>query len=203
MNRGDRRELIFMDDADRRRFVETLAEVCAKTGWEVHAFVLTPNHFHLVVETPQPNLVAGMKDEMVAGHLHQPLQPPACACLRAALCMAQTGRTQTGRHKLFGHLFSGRYKSLIVDGSGAHERAAGAGALRRGAGADGRSAGRTDHRGGIAATAVVGSRAEGPGQGDARKVAVAVRLRRETTMKLKWISQHLKMGAWTHLNKRL
>src|SRR6266478_3646521 len=61
MNRGDRREPIFKDDADRRRFVETLAEACAKTGWQVHAYVLMPNHFHLVVETPQPNLVAGMK----------------------------------------------------------------------------------------------------------------------------------------------
>jgi REP element-mobilizing transposase RayT len=61
MNRGDRRELIFMDDADRQRFVETLGEVCAKTGWQVHAYVLMPNHFHWVVETPQPNLVTGMK----------------------------------------------------------------------------------------------------------------------------------------------
>jgi REP element-mobilizing transposase RayT len=60
MNRGDRRELIFMDDADRQRFVETLGEVCAKTGWQVHAYVLMSNHFHWVVETP-PNLVAGMK----------------------------------------------------------------------------------------------------------------------------------------------
>jgi len=32
MNRGDRRELIFMDDADRQRFVDTLGEACAKTG---------------------------------------------------------------------------------------------------------------------------------------------------------------------------
>ena len=61
MNRGDRRELIFMDDADRQRFVEMLGEVCAKTGWQVHSYVLMSNHFHLVVETPQPNLVAGMK----------------------------------------------------------------------------------------------------------------------------------------------
>ena len=61
MNRGDRRELIFMDDADRQRFVEMLGEVCAKTGWQVHSYVLMPNHFHLVAETPQPNLVAGMK----------------------------------------------------------------------------------------------------------------------------------------------
>ena len=61
MNRGDRRELIFMDDADRQRFVETLGEACAKTGWQIHAYVVMPNHFHWVVETPQPNLVAGMK----------------------------------------------------------------------------------------------------------------------------------------------
>ena len=40
MNRGDRRELIFIDDADRQRFVDTLGEVCAKTGWQVHAYVL-------------------------------------------------------------------------------------------------------------------------------------------------------------------
>ena len=61
VNCGDRREAIFHDDADRKRFVETLAESCAKTAWRVHAYVLMPNHFHLVVETPQANLVAGMK----------------------------------------------------------------------------------------------------------------------------------------------
>ena len=95
MNRGDRRERIFVDDADRQRFVETLGEACAKTGWQVHAYVLMPNHFHVVVETPQPNLVAGMK----------------------WLLGTYTSRFNR-RHKLFGHLFSGRYKSLIVDGSG-------------------------------------------------------------------------------------
>ena len=95
MNHADRRELIFMDDADRQRFVDTLGEVCAKTGWQVHAYVLMPNHFHWVVETPQPNLVAGMK----------------------WLLGTYTSRFNR-RHKLFGHLFSGRYKSLIVDGSG-------------------------------------------------------------------------------------
>jgi REP element-mobilizing transposase RayT len=95
MNRGDRRELIFVDDADRQRFVDTLGEVCAKTGWQVHAYVLMLNHFHWVVETPQPNWVAGMK----------------------WLLGTDTSRLNR-RHKLFGHLFSGRYKSLIVDGSG-------------------------------------------------------------------------------------
>ena len=61
MNRGDRREPIFKDDADREHFLETLGQACAKTGWHVHAYCLMPNHFHLVVETPQANLVAGMK----------------------------------------------------------------------------------------------------------------------------------------------
>jgi REP element-mobilizing transposase RayT len=95
MNRGDRREPIFKDDKDRVLFLETLAECCGKTGWEVHALCLMGNHFHLVVETPQGNLVAGMK----------------------WLLGTYTGRFNR-RHKLFGHLFSGRYKALIVDSSG-------------------------------------------------------------------------------------
>ena len=61
MNRGDRREPIFKDDRDRQRFLETLGEACAKTGWQVHAYCLMRNHFHLVIETPQANLAAGMK----------------------------------------------------------------------------------------------------------------------------------------------
>lgn len=95
MNRGDRREAIFKDDKDREIFLSTLAEACGKTGWEVHALCLMGNHFHLVVETPQGNLVAGMK----------------------WLLGTYTGRFNR-RHKLFGHLFSGRYKALVVDGSG-------------------------------------------------------------------------------------
>jgi len=61
INHGDRREDIFRDDADRIRFLETLGEACGKTGWHVLAYCLMPNHFHLVVETLQVNLVAGMK----------------------------------------------------------------------------------------------------------------------------------------------
>ena len=52
MNRGDRREPIFQDDADRQRFLETLGEVCRKTVWQIHACCLMENHFHLVLETP-------------------------------------------------------------------------------------------------------------------------------------------------------
>jgi REP element-mobilizing transposase RayT len=56
MNRGDRREDIFVDERDRARFMETLGEACMKTDWQVHGYCLMCNHFHLVIETPQPNL---------------------------------------------------------------------------------------------------------------------------------------------------
>ena len=61
LDRGDRREAIFQDEADRRRFLETLGEACARAGWRVHAFVLMSNHYHLMIETPQANLAAGMR----------------------------------------------------------------------------------------------------------------------------------------------
>ena len=95
MNRGDQRDDIFKDDQDRLRFLATLGEACAKTEWQIHAWCLMRNHFHLVIETPQPNLVAGMK----------------------FLLGVYTKRFNI-RHKLCGHLFAGRYKSLFVDGSG-------------------------------------------------------------------------------------
>jgi REP element-mobilizing transposase RayT len=61
MNLGDQREDIFRDDEDRQRFLSTTGEACGKTEWQVHAYCLMRNHFHLVLETPQPNLVFGMK----------------------------------------------------------------------------------------------------------------------------------------------
>jgi REP element-mobilizing transposase RayT len=61
MNRGDQREDIFRDDEDREKFLSTLGEGCGKTEWQIHAYCLMSNHFHLVLETPQPNLVFGMK----------------------------------------------------------------------------------------------------------------------------------------------
>jgi putative transposase len=48
MNRGDHREAIFLDDPVRRRLVETVAEACTKTGWQVGRFMLLflcPNIF--------------------------------------------------------------------------------------------------------------------------------------------------------------
>jgi REP element-mobilizing transposase RayT len=61
MSRGDRREDIFPDDVDRQDFLKTLAEACPKTGWQVHAYCLMRNHFPLVLETPNANLVEGMR----------------------------------------------------------------------------------------------------------------------------------------------
>jgi len=95
MNRGDRREAIFVDDQDRKLFLETLGEACEKTDWQVHAWCLMSNHFHLVSETPRGNLVEGM--QWFLG--------------------VYTNRFNR-RHKEFGHLFSGRYKALHVEGSG-------------------------------------------------------------------------------------
>ena len=94
LNRGDRREDIFRDDSDHQRFLATLEEACLKTGWHVHAYCLMRNHFHLVLETPQPNLVAGMK-----------------------WFLGVYTRRFNLRHKVCGHLFAGRYKALVVDGS--------------------------------------------------------------------------------------
>jgi REP element-mobilizing transposase RayT len=93
MSRGNRGDAIFLDDRDRETFLDTLEEACTKTGWLVHAFVLMGNHYHLLLETPEANLVAGMK-------------------------WLQGTYTQrfNARHKLWGHLFQGRYKAIPVDG---------------------------------------------------------------------------------------
>jgi len=61
MARGNRRERIFADDIDRRFFLKALDEACERTGWRVHAWVLMSNHYHCLIETPEPNLVAGMQ----------------------------------------------------------------------------------------------------------------------------------------------
>jgi REP element-mobilizing transposase RayT len=49
------------DDKDYQCFVQALAEACGKAAWRIYARCLMPNHFRQVVETPQGNLVAGMK----------------------------------------------------------------------------------------------------------------------------------------------
>jgi len=92
MARGNRRESIFHDDRDCEAFLERLGKACQRTGWEIRAFVLMGNHYHLVVHTPKPNLVDGMK------------------WLQNAY-----SRWFNTRHQLWGHLFGDRCKAILVE----------------------------------------------------------------------------------------
>jgi len=94
MCRGNNGQEIFVSDAGRRLFLSTLGEACLQTGWMVHAYVLMSNHYHLLLETPEPNLVAGMK-------------------------WFQGTYTQrfNAMFKRRGHLFQGRYKALPIETS--------------------------------------------------------------------------------------
>ena len=93
MARGNRREAIFRDADDRRFFLKTLAQSCEMTGWRVHAWVLMGNHYHLLFQTPEPNLVAGMK-----------------------WLQNTYARRFNIRHRLWGRLFGDRYKAVPVEG---------------------------------------------------------------------------------------
>ena len=95
MARGNARQRIFVQDTDRSLFLRSLGEACARTGWRVHAWVLMGNHYHLLLQTPEPNLVAGMQ----------------------WLQNAYTRRFNT-RHRAWGRLFGDRYKAVPVEGSG-------------------------------------------------------------------------------------
>ena len=91
ISRGNRRQDIFLDDVDRQDFLKTLAEACQKTGWQVRAYCLMSNHYHLVVAPP--SLVAGME----WGRLQQPL-PRAASCAEPSLEMRiQNGSVKIGR----------------------------------------------------------------------------------------------------------
>lgn len=92
MARGNRREKIIRDDVDRSRYEELWEEGVTRTGWRVYAWVLMDNHYHALLETPEANLVEGMK-----------------------WVQNTWTRRFNGRHKLWGHLFGGRYKSILCD----------------------------------------------------------------------------------------
>ena len=94
MARGNRREEICRGDYDRQLFLKTLGEACAKTGWRIHAWVLMSNHYHLLIETREANLVAGMQ----------------------WLQNTYTRRFNAG-HRLWGRLFGDRYKAVLVEGA--------------------------------------------------------------------------------------
>ena len=92
LSRGDRREEIVRDDEDRAGFVAALEQACARTGWQVHAWCLMCNHFHLVVETPRANLSPGMK-----------------------WFLGSCTQRYNARHRLRGHVFGGRYSRAQRD----------------------------------------------------------------------------------------
>lgn len=94
MSRGNQGQTIFRGDQDREEFVKTLGEACDKTGWWVHAYVLMGNHYHLLLETPEANLVAGMK-----------------------WLQGTYTRRFNLRHRVCGHVLAGRYKAIVVDES--------------------------------------------------------------------------------------
>lgn len=90
--RGDRREDIFLDDTDRQIFLELLAKEIRQQRWRLYAYCLMSNHYHLLIETPEGNLVAGMRR------------------LNGVYTQAFNRR-----HGRVGHVLQGRYKSILVD----------------------------------------------------------------------------------------
>ena len=90
--RGNRRERIFASDADRERFLKILVRSLVRFEVELHAYVLLANHFHLLARTRRANLSRWMHWVMVSYTIWF-----------------------NRRHQKVGHLFQGRYNSLLVE----------------------------------------------------------------------------------------
>lgn len=93
--RGERRERIFEDDDDRLEFLAMLAKEVRQQGWIVYAFCLLDDHYQLLLETPEPNLVRGMR--------------------RLNGVYTQAFNRRRGRT---GHVLQGRYKAILVEKDG-------------------------------------------------------------------------------------
>jgi len=91
-SRGNARQDIVVDDRDRAQWLTFLAHVVDRYGWICHAYCLMDNHYHLLVETPQPNLSLGMRQ--LNGRYTQ---------------------DYNRRHERVGHLFQGRFKAILVE----------------------------------------------------------------------------------------
>ena len=90
-NRGNGQEVIYHDDADRKAFLGIMGDVAVQFGWRIYTYCLMGNHYHLLLETPQPNLSKGMKE------LDQ-----------------QYTRRHNWKYEHSGHVFQGRYWSGLV-----------------------------------------------------------------------------------------
>jgi REP element-mobilizing transposase RayT len=96
INRGNYRRDVFESAGAAEAFVTALREATGQHGWRVHAYVVMRNHYHLAVETPEPNLVEGMH------------------------WLQGTLATRFNRfRKERGHLFQGRYQSLLIENNDA------------------------------------------------------------------------------------
>jgi REP element-mobilizing transposase RayT len=91
-SRGNARNNIYENDQDRKAFLNLLSEVVKKCNWHCHAYCLMDNHYHLLIETPDANLSYGMRQ----------------------LNGIYTQRYNK-RHQTVGHIFQGRFKSILVD----------------------------------------------------------------------------------------
>jgi REP element-mobilizing transposase RayT len=91
-SRGDNRKTIYCDEDDFDLFLSVLNDVCEQYNWVIHAYCLMTNHYHLLVETPDANLSKGMRQ--LNGVFTQKINK---------------------KHHRVGHLFQGRYKSILVD----------------------------------------------------------------------------------------
>jgi REP element-mobilizing transposase RayT len=90
--RGNEQKKIFLSHTDYEKFLSYLTDAIYKYGTILHAFVLMPNHYHLIVETPKANLSTFMH----------------------TLNSAYTTYFNIKRHRT-GHLFQGRYKAILID----------------------------------------------------------------------------------------
>jgi REP element-mobilizing transposase RayT len=93
--RGNERRPIFADDADRRRFLELLSEVKERYRWRVLCYCLMGNHYHLLAQTPEPNLARGMRQ-----------------------LNGVYAQSFNRRHARVGHLLQGRYSARLVQADG-------------------------------------------------------------------------------------
>lgn len=91
-SRGNEKKDIFRDDLDRERFVLMLSQSVIRFGWRLLSWVLMSNHYHLVIQTPQPNLSRGM--HWLNGRYAQSFNR---------------------RHDRCGHLFQGRFHGTLID----------------------------------------------------------------------------------------
>jgi putative transposase len=91
-SRGNAREAIFLEDADRHCFLDRLAEVVESHRWLCHAYCLMTNHYHLLVETREANLSRGMR--RLNGLYSQGFNR---------------------RHERVGHLLQGRFSGILVE----------------------------------------------------------------------------------------